>query len=67
MDYPQYDEKTAQLLQRGDVLGVTQAESPAMRTLCSALHSTNREDCTFKSCYNHRHDGRRLSGQIGKR
>ena len=26
MDYPQYDEKTAQLLQRGDVLGVTQAE-----------------------------------------
>ena len=24
----QYDEKTARLLQRGDVLGVTQAESP---------------------------------------
>ena len=47
MDYPQYDEKTAQLLQRGDVLGVTQAESPAMRRLFRALHITNRDDCTF--------------------
>ena len=47
MDYPQYDEKTAQLLQRGDVLGVTQAESPAMRRLFRALHVTNRDDCTF--------------------
>ena len=47
MDYPQYDEKTARLLQRGDVLGVTQAESPAMRRLFRALHITNRDDCTF--------------------
>ena len=43
----QYDEKTARLLQRGDVLGVTQAESPAMRRLFRALHITNRDDCTF--------------------
>ena len=41
-----YDEKTARLLQRGDVLGVTQAESP-MRRLFRALHITHRDDCTF--------------------
>ena len=30
-EYPEWDEKTSDLLCRGDVLGVTQAESPAMR------------------------------------
>ena len=47
MDYPQYDDKTAALLRRGDVLGVTQAESPAMRRLFRAIRPTNRDDCTF--------------------
>ena len=40
MDYPETDEATAKLLQRGDVLGVTQAE-PAMRRLffTDAIHA----------------------------
>ena len=45
LDYPEHDEKTALLLQRGDVLGVTQAESPAMRRLFRAIKPTSRSDC----------------------
>ena len=40
------DEATAKLLQRGDV-GVTQAESPAMRRLFRAIKPTSRRDCVF--------------------
>ena len=49
MDYPETDEATAKLLQRGDVLGVTQAESPAMRRLFArrAIKPTSRRDCVF--------------------
>ena len=47
MDYPETDEATAKLLQRGDVLGVTQAESPAMRRLFRAIKPTSRRDCVF--------------------
>lgn len=47
LDYPEEDSATAALLARGDVLGVTQAESPAMRRLFRAINPKNREDCVM--------------------
>jgi len=46
-EYPKTDDRTADLLQRGDVLGVTQGESPAMRRLFRAIRPTSVEDCVF--------------------
>ena len=46
-EYPRTDDLTADLLQRGDVLGVTQGESPAMRRLFRAIQPTSVEDCVF--------------------
>jgi len=46
-DYPAYDDRTAALLRRGDVLGVTQGESPAMRRLFRAIQPTSVYDCVF--------------------
>ena len=46
-EYPQTDEATADLLARGDVLGVTQGESPAMRRLFRAIRPTSVADCVF--------------------
>ena len=45
--YPQEDEKTSALLSRGDVLGVTQGESPAMRRLFRAIKPKTVHDCVF--------------------
>jgi len=47
LDYPEYDEKTVELLATGNVLGVTQAESPAMRRLLRAIKPKSREDCVL--------------------
>jgi error-prone DNA polymerase len=46
-DYPETDETTSKLLSRGDVLGVTQGESPAMRRLFRAIQPTSVYDCVF--------------------
>ena len=46
-DYPMEDEATAKLLSRGDVLGVTQGESPAMRRLFRAIQPKSVYDCVF--------------------
>jgi DNA polymerase III alpha subunit len=46
-DYPEHDEKTSALLARGDVLGVTQGESPAMKRLFRALRVQSKSDCTL--------------------
>jgi DNA polymerase III subunit alpha len=46
-DYPDYDEDTIRLLCNGDVLGVTQGESPAMRRLFRAIQPQSRSDCVF--------------------
>ena len=46
-DYPTHDAATARLLCRGDVLGVTQGESPAMRRLFRAIQPTSVYDCVF--------------------
>jgi len=46
-DYPTEDKATADLLCRGDVLGVTQAESPAMRRLFRAIQPKSMQDCVF--------------------
>ena len=45
--YPARDDRTAALLARGDVLGVTQGESPAMRRLFRAIQPTSVYDCVF--------------------
>lgn len=47
LDYPEEDEATAELLSRGDILGVTQAESPAMKRLFRAIRPKNRNDCVM--------------------
>jgi DNA polymerase III alpha subunit len=47
LDYPEEDAATAELLARGDVLGVTQAESPAMRRLFRAIKPRSRADCVL--------------------
>jgi DNA polymerase III alpha subunit len=46
-DYPEYDEATCALLCRGDILGVTQGESPAMKRLFRAIRPKNKSDCTL--------------------
>ena len=46
-DYPETDDATSRLLARGDVLGVTQGESPAMRRLFRAIQPTCVQDCVF--------------------
>ena len=46
-DYPEEDSDTSALLCRGDVLGVTQAESPAMRRLFRAIKPKSVKDCVF--------------------
>ena len=46
-EYPAQDEVTSDLLARGDVLGVTQGESPAMRRLFRAIRPTSVADCVF--------------------
>ena len=47
VDYPHTDAQTSALLARGDVLGVTQGESPAMRRLFRAIQPTCVQDCVF--------------------
>jgi len=47
LDYPEEDDATSELLSCGDVLGVTQAESPAMKRLCKAIRPQNRSDCVL--------------------
>jgi len=47
LDYPEFDDATAELLSHGDVLGVTQAESPAMRRLFRAIQPKSRNDCVL--------------------
>ena len=46
-DYPETDQATSDLLSRGDVLGVTQGESPAMRRLFRAIKPQSKSDCIF--------------------
>ena len=46
-DYPEEDQKTSELLCRGDILGVTQGESPAMRRLFRAIQPKSVHDCVF--------------------
>ena len=46
-DYPETDPATSALLCRGDVLGVTQGESPAMRRLFRAIQPQSVQDCVF--------------------
>ena len=46
-EYPREDDLTSDLLSRGDVLGVTQGESPAMRRLFRAIKPTSVDDCVF--------------------
>ncbi len=45
--YPEHDFETQQLLCDGNVIGVTQAESPAMRRLFRAIQPKNKSDCVF--------------------
>ena len=45
--YPKEDKATSDLLSRGDVLGVTQGESPAMRRLFRAIKPKSVYDCVF--------------------
>ena len=47
LDYPETDEATSKLLCEGDVLGVTQAESPAMKRLFRAIKPKSRSDCVL--------------------
>ena len=47
--YPKQDDRVSDLLCRGDVLGVTQGESPTMKRLFRALQPTGVEDCVFAS------------------
>ena len=46
-DYPEEDEATSALLCRGDILGVTQGESPAMKRLFRAIRPKTKSDCTL--------------------
>jgi DNA polymerase III alpha subunit len=47
LSYPEEDEATAKLLCEGNVLGVTQAESPAMKRLFRAIQPKSRADCVL--------------------
>lgn len=42
--YPEYDQKTAELFCRGDVLGITFSESPAMMRLVRAIKPKSRRE-----------------------
>lgn len=46
-EYPETDTATSELLCRGDVLGITQGESPAMRRLFRAIQPQSVQDCVF--------------------
>lgn len=46
-DYPEEDAATSALLSQGDILGVTQGESPAMKRLFRAIKPKNKSDCTL--------------------
>ncbi len=46
-DYPEHDDATSELLSHGDILGVTQGESPAMKRLFRAIRPKNKSDCTL--------------------
>ena len=46
-EYPEYDDATSKLLSDGNVLGVTQAESPAMKRLFRAIKPKSKNDCTL--------------------
>ena len=46
-DYPEEDAATSALLCRGDILGVTQGESPAMKRLFRAIRPKTKSDCTL--------------------
>lgn len=46
-DYPEEDTATSELLSRGDILGVTQGESPAMKRLFRAIGPRSRNDCVL--------------------
>lgn len=46
-DYPEHDSATSELLSRGDILGVTQGESPAMKRLFRAICPQSKSDCTL--------------------
>ena len=46
-DYPEHDSATSELLCRGDILGVTQGESPAMKRLFRAIKPKSKSDCTL--------------------
>ena len=46
-DYPETDKLTSQLLSKGNILGVTQGESPAMRRLFKAIRPKSVHDCVF--------------------
>lgn len=46
-DYPEEDEATSALLCSGDILGVTQGESPAMKRLFRAIRPKTKSDCTL--------------------
>jgi len=43
-DYPEQDDATSDLLQRGDTIGICQGESPVMRRTLRALKPQNRTD-----------------------
>ena len=47
LSYPEHDAATSELLCKGDILGVTQAESPAMRRLFRAIQPKSRSDCVL--------------------
>ena len=46
-DYPEEDAATSALLCKGDILGVTQGESPAMKRLFRAIKPKTKNDCTL--------------------
>ena len=46
-EYPEYDDKTAEMFQRGDAWGVTFAESPAQRKLHREIQPKSRQDIIF--------------------
>lgn len=46
-DYPEEDELTSDLLSNGDNMGITIAESPAMRKIFTSMKPKNRMDVAF--------------------
>lgn len=46
-DYPEEDELTSDLLSNGDNMGITIAESPAMRKIFTSMQPKNRMDVAF--------------------